>query len=76
MAVQKLNNKKITKFDTTNPNFRLDEVKEQKEIVNGNSVENKSTGVFQSDDVYGEKMKTMMQQMMGKLDKLRALRKR
>ena len=71
MAVQKLNNKKITKFDTTNPNFRLDEVKEQKEIVNGNSVENKSTGVFQSDDVYGEKMKTMMQQMMGKIDNIK-----
>ena len=70
MAVQKLNNKKITKFDTSNPNFKMDKIKEEK-VISGNSIENKSNGVYQSDGVYGEKMENMMKKMMGKIDNIR-----
>ena len=65
MAVEKINIKKITKFDTENPNFRPD-IKPKKEI-SGNVVD---------DDIYSEKKHTytpepngnlQMEQMMGKL---------
>ena len=73
MAVQRITGKKITKLDTTSPNFKpLPKVEEQ---VDGNSKEN-----FE-EDVYGEriyqvptesngnlKLEEMMSKMMGKLD--------
>ena len=74
MAVQKIPGKKITKIDTTSPNFRpLPKVEEQ---VDGNVKEN------YEEDVYGEqiyqapieqngnlKLEEMMSKMLGKIDK-------
>ena len=65
MAVERINIKKITKYDTTNPNF-IRESKIEKEI-NGNVVE---------DDIYSEKKHSyvpdsngnlQMEQLMGKV---------
>ena len=74
MAVQRITNKKITKIDTTSPNFKqLLKVEEQ---VDGNLKEN------HEEDVYGEqiyqvpaesngnlKLEEMMSKMLGKIDK-------
>ena len=74
MAVQKIPGKKITKIDTTSPNFRpLPKVEEQ---VDGNVKEN------YEEDGYGEriyqapieqngnlKLEEMMSKMLGKIDK-------
>ena len=66
MAVQQITGKRITKFDTSNPNFR--ETPKPKQEVNGN--------VKDDEDVYGERKHTystepngnlQMEQMMGKL---------
>jgi len=66
MAVQKITHKKITKFDTSNPNFQ--EKPQPKEEVSGNLIED--------EDVYGEKKhyytpdkngNLQMEQLMGKL---------
>ena len=66
MAVQQITHKKITKFDTSNPNFI--EKPKPKEEVSGNTIEDT--------DVYGERKHTytpepngnlQMEQMMGKL---------
>ena len=66
MAVQQITHKKITKFDTTNPNFK--ETPKEEKVVNGN--------VREDEDVYGERKHTytpepngnlQMEQMMGKL---------
>tara|TARA_B100001250_G_C19592620_1_gene697028 strand:+ start:32 stop:415 length:384 start_codon:yes stop_codon:yes gene_type:complete len=48
MAVQQITNKRIIKYDTTNPNFRQPEPEEK--VVNGNLKE--------EEDVYGEKKHT------------------
>jgi hypothetical protein len=74
MAVQRITNKKITKIDTTSPNFKqLLKVEEQ---VDGNLKEN------HEEDVYGEQiyqvpaesngnlmLEEMMSKMLGKIDK-------
>ena len=66
MAVQQITHKKITKFDTTNPNFK--ETPKEEKVVDGN--------VREDEDVYGERKHTytpepngnlQMEQMMGKL---------
>ena len=66
MAVQQITHKKITKFDTSNPNYK--ETPKPKQEVSGN--------VQDDEDVYGEKKHTytpepngnlQMEQMMGKL---------
>ena len=66
MAVQQITHKKITKFDTTNPNFK--ETPKEEKVVDGN--------VRGDEDVYGERKHTytpepngnlQMEQMMGKL---------
>ena len=66
MAVQRITHKKITKYDTSNPNF-VEKPKPKKE-VNGN--------VKDDEDVYGEKKhyytpdkngNLQMEQLMGKL---------
>ena len=66
MAVQQITHKKITKFDTSNPNYK--ETPKPKQEVNGN--------VIDDSDVYGERKHTytpepngnlQMEQMMGKL---------
>ena len=66
MAVQKITHKKITKFDTSNPNFQ--EKPQPKEEVSGN--------VIEDEDVYGERKhyytpdkngNLQMEQLMGKL---------
>jgi hypothetical protein len=66
MAVQKIFKKRITKYDTKNPNFR--ELPKIKEEVSGN--------LKNDEDIYGEKKHTytpepngnlQMEQMMGKL---------
>ena len=66
MAVQQITHKKITKFDTTNPNFK--EAPKEEKVVDGN--------VQDDGDVYGERKHTytpepngnlQMEQMMGKL---------
>ena len=79
MAVQQIIGKKITKFDTSNPNFR--ETPKPKQEINGN--------VMDDEDVYGERkhtytpepngnlqMEQMMGKLMNKLDKLKKLRRR
>ena len=77
MAVQQILGKQITKFDTEklskNPNFIQPEKQEvKKEIVDGNNVENTSQGVYtQDDNVYGEKMESMMNTIMGKIDNIK-----
>ena len=66
MAVQQITHKKITKFDTSNPNYK--ETPKPKQEVSGN--------VMDDEDVYGERKHTytpepngnlQMEQMMGKL---------
>ena len=67
MAVQQIIGKKITKFDTSNPNYQ-EKPQPKKEEVSGN--------VRDDEDVYGERKHTyttepngnlQMEQMMGKL---------
>ena len=66
MAVQQITHKKITKYDTSNPNYK--ETPKPKVEVSGN--------VREDEDVYGERKHTykpeptgnlQMEQMMGKL---------
>ena len=66
MAVQQITHKKITKFDTSNPNYQ--EKPQPKKEVSGN--------VIDDEDMYGERKHTyipepngnlQMEQMMGKL---------
>ena len=79
MAVQQIIGKKITKFDTSNPNYK--ETPKEEKVVNGN--------VRDDEDVYGErkhtytpepngnlKMEELMGKMLNKLDKLKKLRRR
>jgi hypothetical protein len=76
MAVQKIPGKKITKIDTTSPNFRPIKPEVVEEQVDGNLKEN------YEEDVYGEqayqvptesngnlKLEEMMSKMLGKIDK-------
>ena len=73
MAVQQITHKKITKFDTSNPNYK--ETPIEKKVVNGN--------VKEGEDVYGErkhyytpepngnlKMEELMGKMLNKLDNI------
>ena len=73
MAVQQIIGKKITKFDTSNPNYK--ETPKEEKIVNGN--------VKDGDDIYGErkhtyipepngnlKMEELMGKMLNKLDNI------
>ena len=81
MAVQQIIGKQITKFDTEklskNPNFVQPEEPEVKqEVVNGNTIQNNNSKVYQGDmkpsqNIYGEEMKDMMNTMMGKLDNIK-----
>ena len=77
MAIQQIIGKQITKFDTEklskNPNFVQPEKPEVKtEVVNGNRVDNKSSGVYKEDtNVYGEKMESMMNTLIGKIDNIK-----
>jgi hypothetical protein len=77
MAVQQILGKQITKFDTEklskNPNFVQPEEPEiKKEVVNGNRADNKSMGVYKEDtNVYGEKMESMMNTLIGKIDNIK-----
>ena len=66
MAVQQIIGKKITKFDTSNPNYK--ETPKEEKVVNGN--------VREDEDVYGEKKHTYtpepngnlkMEELMGKM---------
>ena len=73
MAVQQITHKKITKFDTSNPNYK--ETPKPEQEVNGN--------VKDDEDVYGErkhhytpepngnlKMEELMGKMLNKLDNI------
>jgi len=73
MAVQQITHKKITKFDTSNPNYQ--ETPKPKQEVSGN--------VMEDEDVYGErkhsyipdsngnlKMEELMGKMLNKLDNI------
>ena len=73
MAVQQITHKKITKFDTSNPNYKETPIPKQE--VNGN--------VKDDEDVYGErkhtytpepngnlKMEELMGKMLNKLDNM------
>ena len=73
MAVQQITHKKITKYDTSNPNYK--ETPKPKQEVSGNVVED--------EDVYGErkhtytpepngnlKMEELMGKMLNKLDNI------
>ena len=73
MAVQQITGKRITKYDTSNPNFK--ETPKEEKVVDGNLKEN------HKEDMYGEnvykvpveqngnlKLEQMMDRMMGKLD--------
>ena len=81
MAVQQILGKQITKFDTEklskNPNFvQPEEPKVKQEVVNGNTIKNNNSKVYQGDmkpsqNIYGEEMKDMMTTMMGKLDNIK-----
>ena len=81
MAIQQILGKQITKFDTEklskNPNFVQPEEPEVKqEVVNGNTIKNNNSKVYQGDmkpsqNIYGEEMKDMMTTMMGKLDNIK-----
>ena len=75
MAIQLIQNKKITKFDTSDPNYKPLPAPEPEE-VSGNIIETEKT------DIYGERIHTyteepngnlkleeMMAQMLGKIDK-------
>ena len=73
MAVQRITHKKITKYDTKNPNFDPEKFKEAKKEVNGNVDE---------ENIYGEKKHTyqpdngnlqMNEFMTGVLNKLDGL---
>ena len=73
MAVQKITHKKITKYDTRNPNFDPEKFEEAKKEVNGNVAE---------EDIYGERKHTyqpdngnlqMNEFMTGVLNKLDGL---
>ena len=74
MAIQQITKKRIIKHDTNNPNYKAEPV-ETKPVpeVNGNTINNNTKGVYQSEDtsVYGEKMETMMKAMMGKIDNIK-----
>ena len=71
MAVQQIAGKRIIKHDLENPNYKPEAVKEKQEkVVNGNHQENDTEGVY-SADVYGEKMESMMEKMMGKIDNIK-----
>ena len=71
MAVQKIIGKKISKFDTSNPNFNPEALKPKKEVeVSGNIKEDDDT------NIYGERKHTytpepngnlQMEHLMGKL---------
>ena len=77
MAVQQILGKQITKFDTeklsNNPNFvQPEEPQIKKEVVSGNTIKNKSEGVYKEDtNVYGEKMESMMNTLIGKIDNIK-----
>ena len=77
MAIQQIIGKQITKFDTEklskNPNFVQPEKPEVKtEVVNGNSIKNNSPGVYKEDtNIYGEKMESMMNTLIGKIDNIK-----
>ena len=77
MAIQQIQGKKIFKYDTKklekNPNFIQPPVQERKkEVIDGNTIENNDKGVYQGDDnIYGEKLMTQMEKMMGKLDNIK-----
>ena len=73
MGIQQITNKRIIKYDTSNPNYKA--TPKPKQEVSGNVIEN--------DDIYNEKiyqgpsepngnlkMEEMMGKMMGKLDNL------
>ena len=75
MAIQLIKNKRITKFDVTDPNFKP-LPKPEPEVVSGNNIDSEKT------DIYGERVHTyteepngnlkleeMMAQMLGKIDK-------
>ena len=75
MAIQLIQNKKITKFDTESPNYKPP-LQPEPDVVSGNTIENEKT------DIYGERIHTyteepngnlkleeMMAQMLGKIDK-------
>ena len=76
MAVQRITGKKITKIDTTSPNFKSVKPEVVEEQIDGNLKEN------YEEDVYGEriyqvptesngnlKLEEMMSKMLGKIDK-------
>ena len=76
MAIQQITSKRIIKHDTSNPNYKAEPVIKTEPVVNGNSVQNEDTGVYQGNvqpktNVYGEEMKDMMNTMMGKLDNIK-----
>ena len=77
MAVQQIIGKQITKYDTeklsSNPNFvQPEKPKVKEEVVSGNNIENKSSGVYKEDtNVYGEKMESMMNTLIGKIDNIK-----
>tara|TARA_R100001377_G_C3143527_1_gene93590 strand:- start:311 stop:712 length:402 start_codon:yes stop_codon:yes gene_type:complete len=77
MAIQQIKTKRIIKHDVSNPNFKADPIKIKPEpVINGNSIENNDKGVYQGktevvNNVYGEDMKNMMTQMLGKIDNIR-----
>ena len=75
MAIQLITHKKITKFDTKDPNYKP-LPKPEPEVVSGNIIDPEKT------DIYGERVHTyteepngnlkleeMMAQMLGKIDK-------
>ena len=73
MAIQIIKHKKITKYDTKNPNFDPESLKKPKKEINGNVAEN---------DIYNEKIHTyqpdngnlqMNEFMTGVLNKLDGL---
>ena len=75
MAVQQITNKRIIKYDTSNPNFDPESLKKPKKEVSGN--------VQEDNDVYGErkhyytpesngnlKMEELMGKIVNKLDNI------
>ena len=75
MAIQRIANKRIIKYDTKSPNFKLQKKKVVEE-VNGNALKTEET------DIYNEKtyqvpteqngnlkLEEMMNKMLGKIDK-------
>ena len=59
MAVQQITNKRIIKYDTSNPNFDPESLKKPKKEVSGN--------VQEDTDIYGEKKHTYMPEPNGNL---------